>query len=311
MLQVMSKIKRTIEVFFVKKSLLLILITFSVSNIISQEKGKFRGGLDFDLALPDNGVGLGYDFNLGYNISNNVNLGIKWSSVSMLQAADYNVSGAKIKSFTGNFSYYFNDGSSNFAPFVGFGLGHYRIFRATVGNSISGGVDGKLGGLINVGFDLSKFRMGLEYNLIPKTTYTSVEIVDFYTGEIRNIGTLLVPNSYMSIKIGFYLGGGKWKKPLSAKKEVQSTITNTDIQPKVIKIDPTSNVQPVDMSQLKIGDVVTVKQVLNVKGENKEVQISQAKIIEIREVDVVVKYKFGGKDYIKEVPKNQVFKSTF
>ena len=58
-------------------------------------------------------------------------------------------------------------------------------------------VDGKFGGLIRAGFEWGKFRVATSYNLIGKS--------DLGDG-------VEVKNSYFGISLGFYIGGGKWKK---------------------------------------------------------------------------------------------------
>ena len=58
-------------------------------------------------------------------------------------------------------------------------------------------LDGKFGGLIRAGFELGKLRLAASYNLIGKS--------DLGEG-------VEVKNSYLGISLGFYLGGGKWKK---------------------------------------------------------------------------------------------------
>jgi hypothetical protein len=59
-----------------------------------------------------------------------------------------------------------------------------------------------MGGLLRGGFEWGKFRMGLEYNLVPKSTLQDT------SG--NNRGT--ISNSYLGIHLGFFVGGGKWGK---------------------------------------------------------------------------------------------------
>ena len=93
-------------------------------------------------------------------------------------------------------------------PYLGGGLGFYSIANVEFDDANSDSDDaaldatGKLGGLIRGGFEWGKFRMGLEYNLVPKST-----LQNMYGAEV---GT--VTNSYLGIHLGFYVGGGKWGK---------------------------------------------------------------------------------------------------
>jgi outer membrane protein W len=92
--------------------------------------------------------------------------------------------------------YYFNKGTSFFAPFIGAGLGAFNYFEFNLfgPNSYSANT---IGGAIRGGFELYKIRLALEYYLIPSTVT--------YNGGIA-------PNSYLTVNIGLYLGGGKWRK---------------------------------------------------------------------------------------------------
>jgi hypothetical protein len=58
-------------------------------------------------------------------------------------------------------------------------------------------VDGELGGFFRAGFELGKLRLAATYNLIGKSELDG-------GGEVKN--------SYFSVSLGFYLGGGKWGK---------------------------------------------------------------------------------------------------
>ncbi|HXB06014.1 MAG TPA: hypothetical protein VNW04_02830 [Puia sp.] len=94
-----------------------------------------------------------------------------------------------------------------FRPFSGIGTGVYSLASASVDASsqngsvaISGGT--KFGGMIRSGFDLGHFRFAAEYNLIGKSTQT-------VTDGSGNMTTVTAKNSYASIKIGFFFGGGR------------------------------------------------------------------------------------------------------
>jgi len=98
--------------------------------------------------------------------------------------------------------YYFTDNYS-FRPFAGGGAGIFSLASVEV-NSTSGEVSGgtKFGGMVRAGFELSHFRLGLEYNLIPKTTFTGYD----ENGEMTS--GLTSKNGYIGIKVGVCIGGG-------------------------------------------------------------------------------------------------------
>jgi hypothetical protein len=121
-----------------------------------------------------------------------------------------NTTSAKVAangSYVATYDYYFNGAGKSFVPYIGAGAGYYSIANVEfddTDNSDNVMVDatGKMGGLVRGGFEWGKFRMGLEYNLVPESTLQDING--------NNQGT--VANSYVGIHLGFYVGGGKWGK---------------------------------------------------------------------------------------------------
>ncbi|MBP1676272.1 MAG: Protein of unknown function precursor [Bacteroidetes bacterium] len=187
-----------------KKVFLIVSVLLFAFTLSAQEAGKIRGGLDVGFSLPKGGGGFCYDLNLAYNITDNMNAGIRYGSAIMAKTVGEESAELSANAcYLGTFNYYFNNGSSSFAPFVGAGMGYYALGKISMSDDdTSVGGAGKFGGLITAGFELSKLRFGVEYNLIPKT-----EVQAILGGT-----TTKVSNSYLAITIGFYLGGGKWKK---------------------------------------------------------------------------------------------------
>lgn len=187
----------------------------------AQEQGKFRVGLDLGYAIPDGGGGILVALEPKYNIGDNMNVGLRFESavlaknVILPQNSEFGVNSleselAASSSFLGTFDYYFNSGNSSFAPFLGAGIGYSTLANLEVDIAQVPGlepigdedtvdeveVDGKFGGLIRAGFEAGKFRLAATYNLIGKSDLDGAE----------------TKNSYIGISLGFYLGGGKWKK---------------------------------------------------------------------------------------------------
>lgn len=193
------------KIFF---AFLLMLTVVQVSQ--AQEQGKFRVGLDLGYTMPDGGGGVLFAIEPKINIADNMNVGIRFESAAMAKNVEVGPVSAEASltasmSYSGTFDYYFNSGSSSFAPFVGAGMGYSSL--GSIGFDINDieeaegdadlEVDGKFGGLLRAGFEAGKFRLAATYNLIGKTDL----------GEGAE-----VKNSYLGISLGFYLGGGKWKK---------------------------------------------------------------------------------------------------
>jgi hypothetical protein len=55
--------------------------------------------------------------------------------------------------------------------------------------------------VIRAGFEAGKFRLSLDYNIVPKSDLVNLQ------GDV--IGE--TANSYLGIALGFYVGGGKWR----------------------------------------------------------------------------------------------------
>lgn len=55
--------------------------------------------------------------------------------------------------------------------------------------------------VIRAGFEAGKFRLSLDYNMVPKS-----DLINLQGDVIGESG-----NSYLGIALGFYVGGGKWR----------------------------------------------------------------------------------------------------
>lgn len=198
-----------------KKTILLLLISLTLVNTYSQEKDKFRVGLDFGFVPTSGGGGAMFSIEPKFNLADNMNIGLRYGAAGIakdIKTNDVNQSvSAKISangSLVGTFDYYFHKSSSSFAPYVGAGIGYYSLANVELDNNnntsqnYTPATTGKMGGLIRAGFEWGKFRMGVEYNLISDS-----DLNDF-DGNVVGTAT----NSYAGIHLGFYLGGGKWDK---------------------------------------------------------------------------------------------------
>lgn len=194
-----------------KKLVLSLLIVAFAFNLNAQEKGKFRVGLDAGLAFPNSGLGFNGDIDLRYNIMDNLNAGIKFGLAAL--GKDISLSGGTgtVSAMTYSLitsDYYFNKPASSFAPFLGAGFGSFSIGNVQVLTSSNEStpsnllIERRLGGLLRGGFEAGHFRMALEYYLIPNSA-----LVDINNNIIGTTG-----NSFLNLSIGFYLGGGRWRK---------------------------------------------------------------------------------------------------
>ena len=178
----------------------------------SQKEGAFRVGLDAGFVPSSGGGGALLSLEPKYNIADNMNIGLRIGVAAKVRNVNFSDANTSAKasasnSYVATYDYYFNKAEKTFVPYVGAGLGYYSIANVEFddtdnSNDFNAEASGKLGGLVRAGFEWSKFRMGLEYNLVPESTFQDL------IG--NNKGT--VANSYVGIHLGFFVGGGKWGK---------------------------------------------------------------------------------------------------
>ncbi len=204
-----------------KKLIFCLLLSLTVISVSAQEKGKFRIGGNLGMTIPPYGFGGTIDLlDVRYNFLDNFNVGVKFGGAFMVR--DFmqinETMGAATMHMNTNFmfvgDYYFNNGVNSFAPFVGAGYGSFRIIdvymQVRSGEQYNYQYDdfpetrAVAGGVIRTGFEWGKFRMALEYYILPQTLkYDAADIM-------RSAGSS--ENSYISLNLGFYFGGGRWVK---------------------------------------------------------------------------------------------------
>lgn len=194
----------------------LVILLFAFAGTVSaQEKGKFRVGLDLGYTVPAaGGGGMLFYLEPKYNIQDNMNIGLRIGGAAMFRDLvyfssndDFSAKVAFNASYVLTYDYYFKTEGSNFAPFVGAGLG-WATFASVEADSTQDPDD--FGGLssnsafapvLRAGFEAAKFRLSLDYNFAPKS--------DLQNSQGTIIGE--TANAYLGIAIGFYVGGGKWR----------------------------------------------------------------------------------------------------
>lgn len=194
-----------------KNNILTLVAVFLCAISYSQNEGGFRVGLDIGYTIPSNGGGgILFSIEPKYNIKDNMNVGLRIGSAFIVREIEMNGTSASVKvsangSYIVTYDYYFNQSGKVFVPYIGGGAGYYSIANVEVNNgnnndNIALDASGKMGILLRGGFEWGKFRMGLEYNLVPKSTLQDLNGA--------NLGT--ISNSYLGIHLGFFLGGGNW-----------------------------------------------------------------------------------------------------
>lgn len=143
-----------------------------------------------------------------YAVMSNLSVGLRMEAAVVARFSGYDAEGspnnASVKaaaSYLATGDYYFSDNYS-FRPFAGAGAGIFSLASAEV-NSTQEGVSAgtKFGGMIRGGIEMSHFRLGLEYNIVPKTTFTGFD-------NNGDAAKLTSKNGYIGIKLGVCIGGG-------------------------------------------------------------------------------------------------------
>lgn len=196
-----------------KFALSILLLTIVVaSNAQTESPFKpFKVDVSLGYAIPGGtGAKGGVLFALEpkYEVIPNLSVGLRIEAAVMARGtvnaegytSDVDVKAAGSYLLTGD--YYFTE--TTVRPFAGIGLGIYSLAAASVDENTSAVSAGsKFGQLLRAGVEISHFRLGLEYNLVPKT---KVETIDPYTESKSSFTT---KNSYLGIKVGVCIGGGR------------------------------------------------------------------------------------------------------
>jgi len=191
-----------------KFTCVLVLALLASTLAHAQEYKKFKVGLGLGYAMASGtGSSGGVLFTLepAYRLQDNFSVGLRMESAVIVRGfsqgtTSASISAAAIGSYTLNGQYYF--GSTTFRPFVGAGVGIFKLAAVSEtvssGGSGSGSIDiaaeSKIGFYPRVGFDYRHFNMAIDYNIIPATTAGS-------GNDLKN--------SYIGIRVGAFFGGGK------------------------------------------------------------------------------------------------------
>ena len=182
---------KTIVIF----SLYFILGIFS---IFAQEAGKYRAGVEIGYPFPPDKSyeGVLVAIELKYNLLNNMNVGLKAENAYYAECmCNY----GNISSFATTYDYYFHSTGSRSSFFIGAGLGYYFCTARDFHFIEDGYFVSRYNNptcFIRAGFEIRRFRMSLAYNLIRKPS---------------EINPTNWNRDYVSLSMGFYFGGGKWK----------------------------------------------------------------------------------------------------
>lgn len=131
-----------------------------------------------------------------YALNDNLTVGLRLEAAATAQGTVVNgeMDQGNVKvssSYLATADYFFN--TNRFRPFVGAGAGIYSNASANLGAQSSEDVKSgsKFGFAPRAGFEIGHFRTALEYNVAGKTA--------------------TVNHNYLGIKLGFFIGGGRYE----------------------------------------------------------------------------------------------------
>jgi len=186
------------------------------------QRNRFRYGLNAGLAFPNSKKigGIEADFDVRFRVTEKINVGgrIGWADIKKNEgtrgdAVNNYYTSTVIVSGLVHSDYYFYEYPKYFAPFVGLGFGVFDVSSISIktGDNVitsrNYAVEYKFGGVIRGGFEYRRFRLALEFNLIPSTKLYD-QLGNTPPTYIKDV----IPNSnnYLSLRIGFFLGGRAW-----------------------------------------------------------------------------------------------------
>jgi len=192
--------------------ILLVGIFFYSGNAQKTDLRPFKTELGVGYAIPAGSGAKGgilFVIEPKYAVIPQLSLGLRLEAALIARFGGYdaegNASEVDVKangSYLATGDYYFTNNHA-VHPFAGVGLGLYRI----AGVEVSAGTEGtsksnKFGEMIRGGVELSHVRLGVEYNIVPNTTFSGYDMNG-------NPATLTSKNSYIGLKLGVCIGGGK------------------------------------------------------------------------------------------------------
>ncbi|OIN60019.1 outer membrane beta-barrel protein [Arsenicibacter rosenii] len=189
------------------KKLLALLCTCAALSASAQDYKPFKVNLSVGFAAPTGQGAKGgvlMSIEPRYGLTDNFDVGLRVEGA--LIAKSFYANGQPVSSetkFSGSYvltGTYFHQ-VNNFRPYAGIGLGIYSYaankFGFTNSSDLEVSAGNKPGLMVRIGFKTGHFNMGAEYNIVGKTKET-------VTGK-----AIESTNSYVGIKVGVDIGGGK------------------------------------------------------------------------------------------------------
>lgn len=213
-----------------KKIVLLFCVVLVGTILHAQDFRKIKVGLNVGYVEPQGGgAGFGFALEPGFRITDKLAVNARFEGTVFTRDLEsdqnvekINIGVGGIGSYTANVQYYFLDGP--FRPYVAFGLGYYTPAEVKLTTSVSaaGASSGTeqtiapnaaFGFYPRVGFDFGHLNLMIDYNIVGDS---EASISTLKTEDINGTTTTTTvnqkttfENSYLSVKLGFTIGGGR------------------------------------------------------------------------------------------------------
>lgn len=196
------------------KRIFFVLFSFIAFSATAQEFKPFKVNLSLGFAKPLTGNASGgvlFAVEPKYGLSDNFDLGLRLESALIARGVTVNgntttgdIAGLSSALITGNYLL----STGNFRPFIGAGVGIFSVASGGTISVTSGQTpqdvtfssETKFGGMIRAGFKTGHFVLGVEYNAVPTSTISTTSASSL---------KLDSKNSYLGVKLGFDIGGGR------------------------------------------------------------------------------------------------------
>jgi hypothetical protein len=196
-------------------ALSIALISLGASAQLKSNFKPFKVDLGFGYAIPGgSGAKGGVAFSLEpkYAVASQIAVGLRMEGAVVARFSGYDQDGAPLNvSVKASGSYlvtgdYYYTNKWMFRPFTGVGTGIYSIASAEANSGGNGaaGAGSKFGGMARAGAEIGHFRFSVEYNMVPGST------LDGFDSD-GNAAQITSKNSYLTVKIGAFFGGGRKK----------------------------------------------------------------------------------------------------
>jgi hypothetical protein len=198
-----------------KKLITVFILSLLAFTAYSQQADRFRFQMDLGAAAPKGGgIGALVNFEPQILVQRNLSLGLRFGVAGLAKdivyydiPKDFTGEISANTSFSGTANYYFNYKKGKAAPYVGAGFGYYTFSSVNIESTDIDPDDiGNLRAsfawapMVRAGVELGKFRIGAEYNFVPKSDLQNI------AGEVIGQST----NEYFGFTLGFFVGGGRW-----------------------------------------------------------------------------------------------------